>query len=144
MRKKIDQIKDTGYNLYKKAEPTLTTITHKTTDAVKFVKKSDEARRLTQAVKDSPQAMQAIGVAAFSAAVTASTRITNYVACETDSCTTSITSTFLTTAAVAGGALYAAQRYGLFGKKPTAPEGTAVHTKAADETTEQPKSPLGR
>lgn len=112
---------------YEKAQPTLTAAKNK----IHEIAQSPATKQLIDTVYASPELLKAAGVLAFAAAVTATTRVTNRLACETDACTTGLTSTFVTTAALAAGAVYTAQHYGLFGKPATAAR-TATPTPAIE------------
>ncbi|MDP1574901.1 MAG: hypothetical protein Q8L78_08250 [Coxiellaceae bacterium] len=113
MRKKINQAKDMGSTALKTVQPMAADAVNKVKAGVAVVQKSPETERFVKAVKGSPEAIQALSVLAFSGASAAISPIVTWAACTSDngSCSTSMVRTFFTTAALTGGALYAAKRY---------------------------------
>jgi hypothetical protein len=113
MRSRFDQAKNTGSTFLETLKPITTDAVNKVSATVKMAKESPEAERLVKAVKRSPDAIQALSVLAFSGASAAISPIVTWAACtdESGSCQTSMTRTFVTTAALTGGALYTAKRY---------------------------------
>ena len=121
MRTKIEQAKKIGADAIEKLKPMATDAKNTIVAGVKVVQESPEAERLVAAVNGSSAAKELLGVLAFSGASAAISPIVTWAACTDDNgtCSTSMAKTFVTTAVVAGGALYGAKKYmpSLFAKK---------------------------